>query len=91
MSPELILAISALITAILTWVSSYANSKRQIKKDEVALLREEIERLHSRIKELEQSYNKAADRNTRLLEYISRLRATLVSEGLEVAPMPSDL
>jgi len=91
MSPELILAISALITAILTWVSSYVVSKRQTKKDEVTLLREEVERLHARVKELEQAYDKAANKNTKLLEYISKLRATLVSEGLEVPPMPSDL
>jgi hypothetical protein len=44
-SPELIIAISGLITGVLATISAFIVARKKDKKDQITLLREEVERL----------------------------------------------
>lgn len=80
MTPEMIVAISGLITAILAAVGLFIVNLRTVRKDEVILLREEVGRLQTRVKTLEEEkqklsgdYDAIMESNIKLKEIISNL------------------
>jgi chromosome segregation ATPase len=54
MSPELLIAISGLVTAVITGALSFYNARHTARKDIIAVLEDEITRLTARIVTLEQ-------------------------------------
>ena len=52
-SPELLLALAAFVTAGLGAIGTFLGSRTAAKKDEIVLLREEVTRLHARVAEYE--------------------------------------
>ena len=90
MTPEIILALSALMTAIVTGVISIITSRKSARKDEVQLLREEVARLQKRISDLEKEkedwqtkYDQLHEEVILLRDENSELRAILKSNHIE--------
>jgi len=99
MTPEMILAIASVITSLLiglgAFISIFINSKERTKafnqtakKDEVQLLRDEVERLQGRVKMLESDYEKERRNNIKLQDYINALRILMIAKDIPVPAMP---
>jgi hypothetical protein len=95
LTPELILALGGFITGILAFISSSLASKRAAKKDEVVLLREEVERLQNKNILLDCDLNKLRADYKLLFGEVLALRAEniwlktlLVNKGVEIPPIP---
>jgi uncharacterized protein (DUF3084 family) len=80
MTPEMIVAVSGLITGVLAAIGLFLVNWRTVKKDEVVLLREEVGRLQTRVKTLEEEkqklsgdYDAIVESNIKLKEIISNL------------------
>ena len=91
MTPELILAISAFFTAMVTAIITLIQSNKTAKKDEVALLRDEVKRLQERVGNLEkekaewmEKYDKLHNENVKLREEKSDLLQILRNNGIEL-------
>lgn len=91
MTPELILAISAFVTAFFTAIISVIQSGKTAKKDEVQLLRDEVTRLQKRIEDLEQEkgewmnkYDNMHKENVKLREQKSDLIQILRVNAINV-------
>ena len=53
LTPELLLGLAGFFTGTLAAIGAFLGSRAAAKKDEVALLREEVTRLHARVAECE--------------------------------------
>lgn len=92
----IILAIGSLLTAIVTAAIALYNTRRTARKDELGLLRGEVERLakrleasDKRIEELEQE-NRTLHRQVATLgAENAALRAVLQTHGIEVPVLPA--
>jgi hypothetical protein len=96
MTPELVIAISALITGLLSAGGAYINHRRGARKDEVVMLREEVERLQKRVTELERDNDGWRTRYDELYNDLltSRrenawLRVVLERNGITVPALPA--
>ena len=98
-TPELLLAISGIITGLLAFLSQRSAAKRQLekdekrdainaRKDEVQSLREEVDRLSKEVADLRVSVTREHRNRMILLDYISALRSLLIALGADVPPMP---
>lgn len=92
-TPELLVAMSGLFTAIFVGVGQYKVNQSTAKKNEVDLLREEVVRLQARVETLEsknvrlQSDNDSLRiENALLREEITLLRALLRSNNIPIPP-----
>lgn len=96
MSPEVILALSSLITALLAGLGAWRSSKiandaakRAARRDEVALLREEVVRLHTRVENLEEENELLRSENELLRRKVFWLESVLFQHGIRVPEMPT--
>jgi len=72
MKPELLIAISGLVTALLTGALAFYNASHAAKKDMIALLQQEITRLQGRVTTLEKE---KAEKTTQYDELLARVFA----------------
>lgn len=68
LTPELVIAVSALITGVLTWWGQQRANRLAARKDEMELLRGEVTRLQDRVTALEDKNIKLNDENDGLRE-----------------------
>ncbi len=87
-TPELILAAAALLTALGTLLTQRRAGRTQEKKDEVFLLRDEVTRLQARVEVLEKGYDREQRNNATLMSYVSRLRSIMIEAKMTVPEMP---
>lgn len=99
LTPELIFALSAFITAILAAIGSYISArqieKRSSKKEEVDLLREEVDRLQKRVEALSTENEVWRNRYDAIHDDLLNLRLenawlkfVLRQGGIDIPPMP---
>ena len=85
----LLIALGAIITSILTFISSINVSKRAARKDEVQLLRDEVIRLQKRIDELMADNDGWRKKYELLFRYVLILRRMMIDKGMSVPAMES--
>ncbi len=108
LTPELIAALTGLLTAvgsiIYTWWNAHnaaeqnkraakrqeSQDTKEQKRDEVALLREEVERLSKRVASVVSENERLQDENAQLTKRVAWLEATLIRHGIEIPPMPKE-
>ena len=83
----LLIALGAIITSFLTFLSSRNVSKRAARKDEVQLLRDEVTRLQKRIDELMADNDGWRKKYEILFRYVLILRRIMIDKGLSVPAM----
>jgi len=84
---SMLLAIGAIITGVLAFISSRSTEKRSAKRDEVQLLREEVGRLQERVDELMSDNDDWRKRYDKLYGYVLVLRKVLVDNKIDVPEM----
>lgn len=88
MTPEIITAINILFTGALIALTRWLDSRRVARKDEVDLLRAEVERLQKRVEKYEADYERERRNNLVMFEYVTRLRILLIKAGIQMPEMP---
>jgi hypothetical protein len=91
LSPELILAISGLLTGVIAAISAFIVSRKKDKKDQVALLRDEVDRLEKRKEEIiddcdnwRKQYNKLFFEGLECKDRVLLLEALLEKNSIEL-------
>ena len=94
-TPELVVALSAFVAALVAGLGTFLTSRQGARKDEVILLREEVARLQSRVQELEGKVRQSDMEREKLQNEIHKLRlenswlrSVLMKSGIEVPRMP---
>jgi hypothetical protein len=83
----LLIAIGGIITGVLAFISSRSVDKRAARRDEVALLREEVQRLQARVDELTNDNDGWRKKYDKIYKYVLILRKLLSDNKIEI---PSD-
>lgn len=104
-SPEIIVAIGGIVGTCLLWLERRQSANNLARKDEVALLREEVARLHKqseehddktsryevRIAALEDERRMLIDDIAVLWQYDVSLRTLMIGAGIQNVPEPPRL
>jgi uncharacterized coiled-coil DUF342 family protein len=83
----LIIAIGGVVTGILAFISSRSVEKRSARRDEITLLREEVDRLQKRVDELTTTNEEWRSKYDSLYSYVLMLRKILVDHNIDVPEM----
>jgi hypothetical protein len=83
----LIIAIGGVVTGVLAFISSRSVEKRSARKDEITLLREEVERLQKRVDALTTTNDEWRKKYDNLYSYVLMLRKILVDHDIDVPEM----
>jgi uncharacterized protein YlxW (UPF0749 family) len=81
---SLVLAIGGIITAVLAYLSSRSVDRRSARRDEVQLLREEIERLQKRVDNLTADNEEWRKKYERLYKYVLALRKIMSDNDINI-------
>jgi hypothetical protein len=85
---EQIAAISALVVAVVTALASYNASRSRARIDEVALLREEVKRLHEHQDKLESRIDELQDENLLLYRILRKHGLDIEQEIIALRRLP---
>jgi len=83
----LIIAIGGVVTGVLAFISSRSVERRSARRDEIVLLREEVERLQKRVDELTTNNDEWREKYDSLYNYVLMLRKILVDHNIDVPEM----
>lgn len=89
MTPEFILALSGLLTGVVGGGIAIYTAQKAARRDEYEAVREEINRLQSRVEHLESDYERERRNNIILLDYIALLRGLMVAANIPAPKMPT--
>lgn len=94
-TPELVVALTAFMTALIAGLGTFWALRQSVRKDEVTLLREEVARLQIRVQELEAKLKQSDEERGKLQVEIqelrlenSWLRSVLLKSGIEIPKVP---
>ena len=87
---NLLVGIGGLITGVLGAIGAFIVSRKSARKDEVTLLREEIERLQKRVTTLTDNVDLWQKRYGSLFNYVLLLRNIMMSNNLQIPLMEQE-
>jgi hypothetical protein len=87
---NVLLGIGGLITGVLGAIGAFIVSRKAARKDEVTLLREEIERLQKRVTTLTDNVDLWQKRYGSLFNYVLLLRNIMMSNNLQIPLMEQE-
>jgi hypothetical protein len=88
LSPELLVAMSGLIVAVVSIMTQWRAGIVKARVDEIDLLHKEIARLQDRCDKEELVPDKERRNRIRLQDYIAALRAILIASRIDMPEMP---
>jgi outer membrane murein-binding lipoprotein Lpp len=91
MNSEIIIALSAFITAILAAAGTFYANKKAARKDDVAMLRDQVSSLYAQIETLEQDRVQSRKEFEALLDENYALRSEVSQLSIQIQKLQSEL